>query len=225
MFPKFAVAGQVENIVARQPGTGGSQTILLLSHYDSVHSGPGANDGGSAVATLMETARALKPSSPLMNDVIFLFTDGEEVGLIGAAGIARQNPWMKDVGLVLNFEGGGNAGPVILFETSPENAWLIGEVAKEARYPATISFSYEVYRNLPNDTDFTVFKNAGVPGFTYQPRPAWTMMDRRTVSDSVLVSASYTIDAKWQIGDMHSRSERASPISSKKSPAISGGAF
>jgi hypothetical protein len=36
VFPKFAVAGQVENIVARLPGTGGSRAILLASPYDSV---------------------------------------------------------------------------------------------------------------------------------------------------------------------------------------------
>jgi hypothetical protein len=50
-----------------------------------VPTGPGASDDGSGVAALLETARALAIGTPLRNDVIFLFTDAEEVGLLGAA--------------------------------------------------------------------------------------------------------------------------------------------
>ena len=51
-----------------------------MAHYDSVPFGPGAADDGAGVVTLLETARALKAGPPLKNDVIFLFTDGEEAG-------------------------------------------------------------------------------------------------------------------------------------------------
>jgi Zn-dependent M28 family amino/carboxypeptidase len=34
--------------------------------------------------TILETMRAIKAGPPLKNDVICLFTDGEEVGLMGA---------------------------------------------------------------------------------------------------------------------------------------------
>lgn len=46
--------------------------------------GPGAADDASGAAILLKTARALKSETPLRNDVIFLFTDGEETGLFGA---------------------------------------------------------------------------------------------------------------------------------------------
>jgi acetylornithine deacetylase/succinyl-diaminopimelate desuccinylase-like protein len=75
-------AGTVHNIVARLKGTAHRRAILLAAHYDSVPTGPGASDDGAAVAAMLETLRALSASAPLMNDVIFLFTDGEEAGLL-----------------------------------------------------------------------------------------------------------------------------------------------
>jgi acetylornithine deacetylase/succinyl-diaminopimelate desuccinylase-like protein len=60
-FVMHAVYGIVLGVVvARLSGTGGSKSILLVSHYDSVATAPGASDDSSGVATLLETARALK---------------------------------------------------------------------------------------------------------------------------------------------------------------------
>ena len=105
--PKMIIAGTVQNVVARIAGIGGSKAILLVSHYDSVATGPGASDDASGVATLLETARSLKAGPPLKNDVIFLFTDGEEVGLLGAQAFVEAHPWVKGIGLALNFDTGG----------------------------------------------------------------------------------------------------------------------
>jgi acetylornithine deacetylase/succinyl-diaminopimelate desuccinylase-like protein len=82
-------AATVRNIVARI-GEGGEKAVLLVAHYDSAPTGPGANDDGVGVATLLETARALKSGPPLRNDVIFLFTDGEEIGLLGAQAVGKR---------------------------------------------------------------------------------------------------------------------------------------
>jgi Zn-dependent M28 family amino/carboxypeptidase len=111
-FPGMTVAGTVQNVIAQLAGTEGSQAILLISHYDSVATASGASDDGAGVATLLETARALKAGAPIKNDVIFLFTDGEEVGLLGAQAFVEQHPWMKEVGLALNFNTGGDTGIV-----------------------------------------------------------------------------------------------------------------
>jgi Zn-dependent M28 family amino/carboxypeptidase len=64
------IAGTVHNIVARLQGTEQSKALLLVAHYDSVPTGPGASDDGAAVAAMLETLRALKASTPLRNDVI-----------------------------------------------------------------------------------------------------------------------------------------------------------
>jgi hypothetical protein len=160
-------AGTVENVLARLEGTDHGKAVLLAAHYDSVPTSYGASDDGSGVATLLETARALKNGARLKNDVIFLFTDGEEVGMLGARAFVNEHPWAKDVGLVLNFEARGNGGSAVMFETSSKNGWVIGEFAKAAPRPVANSLSYDIYRLLPNDTDFTVFRYAGWQGLNF----------------------------------------------------------
>jgi len=167
--PPFFAAGTVHNIVARKSGTGGSgSSVLLVAHYDSVPTGPGANDDGAGVAALLETARALQAgNSTLKNDVLFLFTDGEEAGLLGARAFINEHPWAGNVRLTLNFEARGRGGAVIMFETSAQNGGLIRALANAAPYPVATSLGYEVYKRLPNDTDLTVFKKAKLQGLNF----------------------------------------------------------
>ncbi len=162
-----AVAATVQNIVAKMPGTNHTKAVLVMGHYDSAANSFGAADDGSAVGVMLETIRALKSGAPLKNDTIFLFTDGEEVGLLGAIAFVKEHPWAKDVGLALNFEARGSSGPSFLFETSDENGWLISEFAKAAPNPVATSLLYDVYRSLPNDTDMTPLKKAGIPGLNF----------------------------------------------------------
>src|SRR5688572_17406933 len=161
-------AGTIQNIIARRKGTGDGRAVLLVAHYDSVPTGPGANDDAAGVATLLETARALGAGGePLERDVIFLFTDSEETGLLGARAFVGEHPWAKEVEVVLNFEARGKGGPVVMFETSPQNGALIRALAKATAYPLANSLSYEVYKRLPNSTDMTIFKAAGLPGMNF----------------------------------------------------------
>lgn len=160
-------AGHVENVVARLKGVESGKAIMLVSHYDSTTNSFGASDNGTAVATLLETARALKSSTPLKDDLIFLFTDGEEAGLLGAKAFVDEHPWAKDVELVLNFDARGNSGSAIMFETSNQNGALIKGFANSAPYPVTTSLSYEIYKRMPNNTDFTEFRRAGIAGLNF----------------------------------------------------------
>lgn len=160
-------AASVANVIARLKGSGSGKAVLLSAHYDSVATGAGASDDGAGVATLLETARALKTQPPLQHDVIFLFTDGEETGLFGARAFVEQHPWAKDVGVVMNFEARGNGGPSIMFETSSGNQQLIKMFGRTAPYPVASSLTYEIYKLLPNDTDLSVFKEAKFPGLNF----------------------------------------------------------
>lgn len=166
-FGNPVTAGTVENIVARRAGTEKRQAVLLMAHYDSVPTGPGAADDGSAVASILETARALGTEPPLKNDLILLFTDAEEAGLLGATAFIAEHPFAKDVGVALNFEARGSSGPVFMFETSPGNARLIDRFAESAAYPASNSFLSNIYGLLPNDTDLSVFKQARLQGLNF----------------------------------------------------------
>jgi hypothetical protein len=164
MFDRGVVAGNVNNIVATLKGTTGDKAVVIMSHYDSQPNSLGAGDDGASVAAMLETARILKSGKPLKNDILFLFTDGEEDGLLGAQAFVKESPLLNTIGLVINFEGRGNSGVSTMFEVNPQNGWAINEFIKSAAHPVANSLSFEVYKNLPNDTDYTVFKEAGVTG-------------------------------------------------------------
>ncbi len=156
--------GYVYNLLGRIKGTQpGGEAVLVMAHYDSQPNTPGAGDDGAGIAAMLETARALQMGEPLQHDVIFLMTDGEEYGLYGAKAFLKH-PWAKEVSVVVNVEARGNAGPSMTFEISPENGWIVEQFAESAPYPFASSMMYEVYRNLPNNTDFTVFRDAGYTG-------------------------------------------------------------
>ncbi len=161
------VAGNIEDVVGRMQGSANSRAILLVAHYDSVSRAPGAGDDGAAVAALLETLRVLRAGSALKNDIIVLFTDGEEVGSLGADAFIHLHPWMKDVGFIMNFEGRGNQGVSLLFETSADNEALVREVARVAPQPFASSLFYALYKLLPNDTDFTLFRRTQTPGLNF----------------------------------------------------------
>jgi hypothetical protein len=162
------LSGTVNNVLARIEGSANTDNaIAIAAHYDSVEAGPGTSDDAAAVAAMIEVARALGAGTPLRNDLILLFTDGEESGLLGAKGFVDQHPWAKDVKVIFNFEARGTTGPSYMFETSDNNGWLIGEFAKADAYPVGYSFTYDVYKLLPNDTDLTMFRAGNMAGFGF----------------------------------------------------------
>ena len=169
---------QVENIIALLPGDGTSdKTIVLCGHYDSVVEGPGAGDDGYAIASMIETVRLLKAQNRKHN-LLLLITDGEERGLLGAK-YHMENNEAKDYAVLLNFEARGNEGPGIAFEWSENNYWLVHQVAEAYQKPVANSMSFEVYKLMPNSSDFTVFNkydikginHAFIDGFSYYHHP------------------------------------------------------
>ncbi|MCP4213415.1 MAG: M20/M25/M40 family metallo-hydrolase [bacterium] len=156
----------VHNVIATLKGTGGAgKSIMIAAHYDTQPHTPGAADDGAATAAMLESARALKLPGSRKNDIIFLFTDGEEIGMLGADAFANQHPAAKKVGLVLNLEARGNTGSSYTFEVSADNGTIMKEYADAVPYPIAGSIMYEIYKNMSNNTDFTIFKDAGMPGY------------------------------------------------------------
>ncbi len=163
----YPVTGLVENVLGRLDGAASTGAILLVAHYDSVPSGPGAADDGAAVVAVLETLRALRAGPPLANDVFVLFSDAEEVGLLGAEAFAAEHPWLDEVALVVNLEARGTSGPSVLVQTSPGNRELIETFARVDPYPNAGSLAAALYDLLPNDTDYSVFARLGLPGFNF----------------------------------------------------------
>jgi hypothetical protein len=74
---------------------------------------------------------------------------------------------MKDIGCVFNFDSRGVSGPILMYETSSGNGRLVREFARATPRPVANSLMGEVYRRMPNDTDFTTLKQAGLPGLNF----------------------------------------------------------
>ena len=161
-------AATVRNVLARIPGSApGGGAVLVTAHYDSRGISLGAGDDGAGVAAILETVRALGAREPLRNDVIVLLTDAEELGLLGARAFVDEHPWMDDVTLVISIEMRGGGGPSMMFETGEDNGWVVDALRQADPYPAANSIGYEIYQRMPNDTDFTPFREAGRQGLNF----------------------------------------------------------
>lgn len=131
------------NIVATVPGSNpGTGTIVLGAHYDTTKQSPGADDNGSAIATLLEAARlfstATAENRPSRN-LTLVFFDQEEhqseenTGLLGSLAFTKQASNLTNV-----------KGAVILD--------MIGYACRTAgcqNYPARLPIT-----NVPDTGDF-----------------------------------------------------------------------
>lgn len=153
---------QVRNIIGMRQGSRDGPAMMITAHYDSVPGSAAAADDGAGVAAMLEIADLLAHREPLQHDVIFLFADAEESGLRGAMHFASQHPLMKRVAFIVNLEARGVSGPGAMFETGAGNEALIGLFGEVVPRPAANSLLFEVYRRMPNSTDFTIDRKSVV---------------------------------------------------------------
>lgn len=162
------VCGSPVNIIAKLGSSSEDKDVVLLAaHYDSVPAGPGASDDGAAVAAVLEIARILAARPAPLHPIVLLLTDGEEAGLLGALLFVRAHPLSGQVKAAVNLDARGTSGPSLMFETGTANTWLMRLYGSAIARPFTNSLYYVVYKLLPNDTDFTVFKTAAYQGFNF----------------------------------------------------------
>uniref|UniRef100_UPI0035B4C54F M28 family peptidase n=1 Tax=Promineifilum sp. TaxID=2664178 RepID=UPI0035B4C54F len=170
----------VNNVLVRVPGSQpGGKALLVSGHYDSVPASVAASDCGMCAVTTLETLRAVDAAAdagqPLRNDVIFLFTDGEEIGVAGALGFMRDHPWGRDVGLSLVFEGLGTESAPMIYVSGERAGAIAGEaldaMAEGTRYPLASSFlndfMWAVAGNTGSDLDGFLVNDAPGLGFIY----------------------------------------------------------
>ncbi len=203
--------GRVHNVIVRIPGRSSTGAIVIDAHYDAAENGPGASDCGSCVVTALETLRSIRAGAPLNNDVIVVFADGEENGMLGARAFATEHPWMKDVKLTFNFEAGGSRGASILYITSRHNQRLIEEFVKAIPYPRMSSFSPAFWSFFPGaqigcDLDEYMAKGSAGLGFAYMgDTPAYhTSRDNVNEIDprSIQHNGSYTLAGLRHFGNL-----------------------
>lgn len=162
------------------PENAGDSTsyLMFVAHYDSRYSQPmpkkdtvwsyGAADDGYGVGVTLETvAQALKQRENWSQGIKVLFTDAEEVGMMGMKAVWENDREVFDnVGLMINIEARGPMGPALLFETCPGNERIMDLYSSAASYPYTYSLTTVVYTFMPNFTDFTIVKDE-IPGMNF----------------------------------------------------------
>ena len=151
--------------------------LMMVAHYDSRYSQPvlrdtvwsyGAADDGYGVGVTLETvSQVLKNRDQWKQGIKVLFTDAEEVGMMGMTAMWENDRQEFDnVGFMINIEARGPWGPALLFEACPGNEKVMDLYADAARYPFTYSLTTVVYNFMPNFTDFTIVKDE-IPGLNF----------------------------------------------------------
>jgi hypothetical protein len=174
---QYTVEGyQITNVYGTLKGSSGDGALLLVAHYDSnpgvgVGETPGshgASDDAYGVSVILECLRAVKAMGEAENTIYVAFTDGEETDMLGAQAASGDALFAgNNAKAVMNIESRGLRGPAIMFETSADNEALFSFYAQRAKAPATWSLASDVYRIMPNFTDFTSFIEKGMNGLNF----------------------------------------------------------
>lgn len=157
------------NLIGVLPGRNPAlPAVALMAHYDTVPGSPGAADDSTGVAAVLESVRAIRARGPAERTLVVLLTDAEEIGLDGARAFWGGHPLRDRIGAVINLEARGGGGRAMMFQTAAGNAGtiaLFGRAGVKADGGVTSnSLAVFVYEGMPNDTDFSVSKDRGVPG-------------------------------------------------------------
>ncbi|MGH2755640.1 MAG: M20/M25/M40 family metallo-hydrolase [Actinomycetota bacterium] len=94
---------EVANVIADSNG-GDGDIVMMGGHLDSVIDGPGINDNGSGVATILEVAEEFAGAA-FERPTRFAFWAGEELGLLGSRHyISTLDDEVDDIAVYLNFD-------------------------------------------------------------------------------------------------------------------------
>ncbi|XP_076020140.1 endoplasmic reticulum metallopeptidase 1 [Genypterus blacodes] len=160
---------RVTNIAVKlEPKAGAEHLMLANCHFDTVANSPGASDDAVSCAVMLEVLHSLANlSAPLQHGVVFLFNGAEENILQASHGFITQHPWAKQVRAFINLEAAGVGGKEVVFQTGPENPWLVQAYVHAAKHPFASVVGQEVFQSgiIPSDTDFRIYRDFGnIPG-------------------------------------------------------------
>ncbi|XP_053965331.1 endoplasmic reticulum metallopeptidase 1-like isoform X1 [Anastrepha ludens] len=160
----------IQNVVVRfgVKNSSSESYLLINSHFDSKPFSPGAGDDGAMVVIMLELLRVLATTrQPFEYPIVFLFNGAEENPLQASHGFITQHKWAKYCKAVINLDSSGSSGREILFQSGPNNPWLVDLYGSSVKRPFATTFAEELFQSgiIPSDTDFRIFKNFGhIPG-------------------------------------------------------------
>jgi hypothetical protein len=144
------------NVIAETPGGDARHVVMAGGHLDSVRGGPGINDNGSGVATLIEAAEAIGPDPPGAR-VRVAFWAAEELGLVGSRHYVRSldRAERRRIDAYLNFDMVGSPNPVPEFYADGDDK--LGQVLRRAAGRPLGSVG------VGGASDHAPFMEAGIP--------------------------------------------------------------
>lgn len=159
----------LRNLIVHIPANGAQKTgeaALFMGHFDSVPMGQGSSDDGVSCAVMLEAIRyyldKMENGYTLSNDLVFAFVNGEEFGMYGSEAMrAEFTGFDNAIGrtkFVVNLESRGTSGTLIMFETGKNNYNTVKLFSQVNKNLFTCSIATTVYDMMPNNTDFTTFK-------------------------------------------------------------------
>jgi Zn-dependent M28 family amino/carboxypeptidase len=153
---------EVANVIAEGTTGADDEVIMVGGHLDSVVDGPGINDNGSGVSTILEVAEEFA-GLDLERRLRFGFWAGEELGLLGSTHyVDSLGDATDDIAAYLNFDmlASPNYIHYIYADQGPEGGEAITE-AFEAYFEAA-GAPFEPI-DLEGRSDHGPFLSAGIP--------------------------------------------------------------
>ncbi|KAL7551590.1 hypothetical protein ACHAWF_014776 [Thalassiosira exigua] len=161
-------------IKGKQTGSDG-EAIQVSSYYDGVPMGPAATDDGAGCAVMLELSSGLASRSAsgdqLERDVLILFVDAEEDGLVGAeywasgrdsAGNDISHPWSALSSFAINIEGSGAATSREMLIRS-NSYFATSAYQKHAPHPKAFSLTEWLYKTISiGRTDSDIYWTQGI---------------------------------------------------------------
>lgn len=160
----------ITNVIARRPNPNGKQ-IIIGAHFDSRFYSdqddelfqrsqpvPGANDGASGVAVLLELARSLPPTLPV--EIWLVFFDAEDQGnisgwdwILGSRAFVEEIPINPAAVVIVDMIGDADLNIYLERNSNPQLASQIWETARELGFEKHFIPQYK-YSILDDHTPF-----------------------------------------------------------------------
>ena len=154
----------IDNIIAEWPGAT-SEVVMLGGHLDSVLDGPGIDDNGSGVATLLSLAASVAANPQPTKTIRFGIWGAEEDGFLGSqAYVATLDAGeIGQIGAYLNLDMVASPGAERLVYDDPEAPLGSDQITQQLLAALAAASEPGLPADESHESDHDTFARAGVP--------------------------------------------------------------